>query len=84
MFRGRWECQARTLALRSGRSPLELCPTLCRTNLGDVALLGPFSAVCSHGFISGNWAHSSALWRWFHHLLSLLPSSFLETWPLLP
>lgn len=84
MFRGWWERQARRLALCSGHSPLELCPPLCRTNLGDVSLLGPSSTICSHGFIPGNWAHSSALWRWLHHLLSLPPSIFLETWPLLP
>lgn len=84
MFHGQWERQARRLSLCSGHSPLELCPPLCRTNLADMALLGPSSAACSHGLVSGNWAPSSALWRPFCHHLSLLPSSFLEMWPLLP
>lgn len=39
MFHGWWERQASRLPLCSGRSHLELCPPLCRTNLGDMVLL---------------------------------------------
>lgn len=83
MFHGRWERQAKRLPLCSCHSPLELRPPLCRTNLGNKALLGPSSAVCSHSFVSGNRAPSSAPWRPFHHLLSLLHSSTNRR-PLLP
>lgn len=75
MFRGRWERQAKRLPLCSGHSPLDLRPPLCRTSLGNQALLGLSSAVCSYSFVSGNRAPSSALWRPFHHLVSLLHSS---------
>lgn len=83
MFRGRWERQARRLALHSGHSPLELRPPLCRTNLGDAAPLGPSSAVCSQ-LRFRELVSLSCSSETISYLQSLLPSSFLETWPLLP
>lgn len=67
MFCGWWEHQNRRLPLYSGYSPLELYSSLFRTNLDEVALLAPSSAICSNNFILGNWAPSSAFWRLFNY-----------------